>query len=156
MICSKHFTQYWQKCQNYLTEKNSITYVRVYHSACESANLMGSESTPPLHRPIKISFISWVIFFYVKSLIRPWTNHLLWLILVPVLLNYKISYRRYGDMMTVYLGSRQIIYLNKYDVVKEAFVKHGNSFTGRPQDLLWSKDICNCIGKFLVLNFRFP
>ena len=66
-----------------------------------------------------------------------------------------ISCGRYGDMMTVYLGSRQIIYLNKYDVVKEAFVKHGNSFTGRPQDLLWSKDICQCIGTFLFLNLSF-
>ena len=49
-------------------------------------------------------------------------------------------------MMTVYLGSRQIIYLNTYDVIKEAFVKNGSSFLGRPQDLFWMKDLCGGIG----------
>ena len=39
---------------------------------------------------------------------------------------------RYGDIMTVYLGVRQTVYLNTYDVIKEAFVKQGHSFSGRP------------------------
>ena len=50
--------------------------------------------------------------------------------------------------MTVYLGSRQIIFLNTYDAIKEAYVKLGQSFTGRPQDLIWTKDICAGKGDF--------
>ena len=48
---------------------------------------------------------------------------------------------RYGDIMTVYLGSRCTIMLNSYDVIKEAFVKHGNVLSGRPQDLFFIEQI---------------
>ena len=55
--------------------------------------------------------------------------------------------------MTVCLGSRQIIFLNTYDVIKEAYVKLGQSFTGRPQDLIWTKDICAGKGDFKISDF---
>ena len=56
---------------------------------------------------------------------------------------------RYGDIMTVYLGVRQTIYLNTYDVIKEAFVKQGHSFSGRPQDLFHMRELCKNIGRLL-------
>ena len=53
--------------------------------------------------------------------------------------------------MTVYLGSRCTIMLNSYDVIKEAFVKHGHVFSGRPQDLLFIKEITEGYGKIQFL-----
>ena len=44
-------------------------------------------------------------------------------------------------MTTVYLGSRQIIFLNTLDVIREAFSKNGDIFSGRPQDLFFFKEI---------------
>ena len=38
---------------------------------------------------------------------------------------------KYGDVYTIYLGSRRVVVLNGYDVIKEAFVKNGNVFSGR-------------------------
>ena len=49
--------------------------------------------------------------------------------------------------MTVYLGSRCTIMLNSYDVIKEAFVKHGNVLSGRPQDLFFIQEITEGFGK---------
>ena len=48
--------------------------------------------------------------------------------------------------MTVHMGTRQTIYLNTCDVIKEAFVKKGNSFSGRPQDIFWISELCDSIG----------
>ncbi len=48
--------------------------------------------------------------------------------------------------MTVHLGARETVYLNNYDVIKEAFVKNGHLFSGRPQDLFYMKELCNCSG----------
>ncbi len=42
--------------------------------------------------------------------------------------------------MTVYLGSRCTVFLNTYEVVKQAFVKKGDAFSGRPQDLYFMKE----------------
>ncbi len=39
--------------------------------------------------------------------------------------------------MTVYLGTRRVIMLNTLDVIREAFIKRGAEFSGRPQDLFW-------------------
>ena len=49
--------------------------------------------------------------------------------------------------MTFHLGPREIIYLNSYDVIREAFVKSGNSFSGRPQDWFWLAELCHGRGK---------
>ena len=58
---------------------------------------------------------------------------------------------RYGDIMTVYLGSRCTVMLNSYDVIKEAFVKNAHVFSGRPQDILFIKEITEGYGKILFL-----
>ena len=55
-------------------------------------------------------------------------------------------------MMTVYLGNRETVYLNTEEVIREAFVKHGHSFAGRPQDIFWMKELCDGIGKILSQN----
>ena len=49
-------------------------------------------------------------------------------------------------MMTVYLGSRETVYLNTYEVIREAFARHGHSFAGRPEDLFYMKEMCDGIG----------
>ena len=46
----------------------------------------------------------------------------------------------YGDIFTVYFGSQRVIILNSYEAIKEAFVKKGNAFSGRPKDLFLMKD----------------
>ena len=50
--------------------------------------------------------------------------------------------------MTVYLGSRRTIMLNSYDVIKEAFVKYGHEFSGRPQDLFL--ETTEGLGRYLL------
>ena len=55
-------------------------------------------------------------------------------------------------MMTVYLGTRETVYLNTEEVIREAFVKHGDSFAGRPQDIFWMKELCDGIGKKFVIK----
>ena len=39
---------------------------------------------------------------------------------------------KYGDVFTFYMGQRRVIVLNGYEVIKDAFVKHGHVFSGRP------------------------
>jgi len=39
---------------------------------------------------------------------------------------------KYGDVFTIYLGYRRVVILNGYDVIREAFAKHGHRFSGRP------------------------
>ena len=42
----------------------------------------------------------------------------------------------YGDIFTLYLGSRRVVVLNGYDVIKEALLgKHGRILSGRPNIL---------------------
>ena len=54
---------------------------------------------------------------------------------------------RYGDIFTVYFGARRVIILNSYEAIKEAFVKNGHVLAGRPQDILFVKDIQKGMGK---------
>ena len=49
--------------------------------------------------------------------------------------------------MTVYLGSRCTIMLNSYDVIKEAFVKHGHILSGRPRDLIYVTEMTEGLGR---------
>ena len=55
--------------------------------------------------------------------------------------------------MTVYLGSRATIYLNSYDVIKEAFVKNGISFAGRPNDYFYMTELGQSRGDSMFFNF---
>ena len=50
--------------------------------------------------------------------------------------------------MTVHLGPREAIYLNTYDIIKEAFVKNGASFSGRPQDYFYMTELGQSRGDF--------
>ncbi len=61
--------------------------------------------------------------------------------------------RKYGDIFIIYLGSTRVVMLNSYEIIKEAFVKHGNSFTGRPQDLFFIKYITKGNG---ILHIFYP
>ena len=69
-------------------------------------------------------------------------------------MKYQISIvHRYGDIMTVHLGSRETIYLNSYDVIKEAFVKNGNSFAGRPSDYFYMTELGQSRGDSILPLF---
>ncbi|KAK2156661.1 hypothetical protein LSH36_208g04096 [Paralvinella palmiformis] len=39
---------------------------------------------------------------------------------------------KYGDVFTIYLGSRRVVVLDGYDVIHDAFVKNAKVFSGRP------------------------
>ncbi|XP_077988758.1 cytochrome P450 2F2-like [Glandiceps talaboti] len=43
--------------------------------------------------------------------------------------------RRYGDVFAMKLGGQLAIVLNSYEVIREAFVKNGGVFSGRPHDV---------------------
>ncbi|CAH1790746.1 unnamed protein product, partial [Owenia fusiformis] len=43
--------------------------------------------------------------------------------------------RKYGDIMTIHMGSKPYIFLNSYDVIKEAFVAQKEYFSDRPDSL---------------------
>ncbi|XP_055957962.1 cytochrome P450 2J2-like [Patella vulgata] len=45
--------------------------------------------------------------------------------------------KEYGDICSAYFGSKLFIFLNSYDVIKEALVKNGDIFSHRPS-LFWS------------------
>lgn len=47
--------------------------------------------------------------------------------------------QKYGDIFIVYLGSKRVVMLCSYEVIKEAFVKYGNIFVDRPQDMFMIK-----------------
>ena len=40
--------------------------------------------------------------------------------------------RKYGDVFTIYMGMRRVVVLNGYEAIKEAFVRKGHAFSGRP------------------------
>ena len=39
---------------------------------------------------------------------------------------------KYGDVFTIFLGTKRVVVLNGYDVIKEAFVTNERAFSGRP------------------------
>ena len=52
-------------------------------------------------------------------------------------------------MTTVYLGTRCTVMLNSYDTIKEAFVRYGDVFAGRPQDLFFFRELLKGKGDFV-------
>lgn len=41
--------------------------------------------------------------------------------------------RRYGDVFSLYMGSRLVVVLNGYDVIREALLKRADVFSNRPK-----------------------
>ena len=56
---------------------------------------------------------------------------------------------KYGDVFTIYVGSRRMIVLNKYDVIKEALLKTPRKFDVR-SDMF--NDLTNGTGKTIIYN----
>ncbi|KAK2156658.1 hypothetical protein LSH36_208g04093 [Paralvinella palmiformis] len=46
---------------------------------------------------------------------------------------------KYGDVFTIYLGTRRVIVLNGYDVIYDAFVKNGQVFSGRGNSFIFAE-----------------
>ncbi|CAH1790747.1 unnamed protein product [Owenia fusiformis] len=44
-------------------------------------------------------------------------------------------HRKYGDVMTIHMGSKPYVFLNSYNVIKEAFVAQKEYFSDRPDSL---------------------
>uniref|UniRef100_A0A672YAJ9 Cytochrome P450, family 2, subfamily X, polypeptide 9 n=1 Tax=Sphaeramia orbicularis TaxID=375764 RepID=A0A672YAJ9_9TELE len=44
--------------------------------------------------------------------------------------------RRYGNVYSVFIGSKPVVVLNGFQAIKEALVNKGNDFSGRAQDLM--------------------
>ena len=51
-----------------------------------------------------------------------------------VILVFKNLREKYGDVFSVYMGNQLIIVLNGYAAIKDALVKHGKWFNGRPKN----------------------
>ncbi len=56
-------------------------------------------------------------------------------------------WNKYGDVFTVFFGSKPVIILNGYDTIKETFVTHGQVFSDRPTELTIFKDLNKGLGK---------
>lgn len=62
---------------------------------------------------------------------------------------------RYGEVYTVMLGSRRVVMLCSYEAIYEALVKRGKVFQGRPQDMLFIKELTKGQGRHsFLLNFK--
>ena len=59
----------------------------------------------------------------------------------------------YGDVFTLYMGSRRVVFLNSYNAIKDAFVKNGQAFSGRPHDLIFFQQITDGKGMYLCSTF---
>ena len=45
---------------------------------------------------------------------------------------FKLWRQRYGDIFSLHLGQQVLIVISSYQLLKEAFVKHGDVFSHRP------------------------
>ena len=54
---------------------------------------------------------------------------------------------QYGKIFTIYLGGRRTVILSDHNVIKDAFLKHSNSFIDRPQDMFFIQEITKGMGK---------
>ena len=61
--------------------------------------------------------------------------------------------RRYGDVFSLYMGSRLVVVLNGYDVIKEALVKHAAVFSNRPK--MFITDLVTNRGMHTFYQFLF-
>jgi len=57
--------------------------------------------------------------------------------------------RRYGNVFQVRFGSRAVVVLNGRETIKEAFVRQGDTFAGRPDFPSWA---VFCEGRSLTFN----
>ena len=63
--------------------------------------------------------------------------------------------RQYGDVFSLYMGQELVIVLSGYDVIKEAFVKHGDVFFDRPVTNLGTKGT-KYLGNWILLVIYRP
>ena len=59
--------------------------------------------------------------------------------------------RKYGDVFQICIGSRPVLVLNGYDTIRQALVKQGVDFAGRP-DLTSSRCVNNILGSSLAFT----
>ena len=55
--------------------------------------------------------------------------------------------KRYGDIYSLYFGSKLVIVMSGYDTLKEAFLKNGDMFHDRPKGNLFLDEFTKKLGK---------
>ena len=59
--------------------------------------------------------------------------------------------RKYGDVFTVYFGTRRVVVLDRYEVIYDVFVKNAQFFSGRPNTFTFT-EVTGGYGKETNLN----
>ncbi|XP_042571285.1 cytochrome P450 2J2-like [Cyprinus carpio] len=92
----------------------------------------------------------WTCIFFVFLLIRiqrprnfppgplplPLFGNLLHVNMANPLKDFERFAERYGNIFSLYTGSRPAVFLNSFEVIKEALVMKAQDFSGRPQDFM--------------------
>ena len=63
---------------------------------------------------------------------------------------FKAWRQQYGDIFSLHLGSHVLVVISSYQLLKEAFVKHGDVFSHRP-DMFVLEHIGQKLGAFATL-----
>ncbi|XP_067235321.1 vitamin D(3) 25-hydroxylase-like isoform X3 [Chanodichthys erythropterus] len=95
-------------------------------------------------------FLVWICIFFVFLLVRiqrprnfppgprplPIFGNLLHVNMDNPLKDFERFAERYGKMFSLYTGSRPTVFLNSFEVIKEALVTKAQDFSGRPQHFM--------------------
>ncbi|XP_069129904.1 cytochrome P450 2B4-like [Argopecten irradians] len=63
---------------------------------------------------------------------------------------FKKLRRKYGDVFSLRLGSCNMVVINGYDTLREAFIKHGDTLSERPNDIVFN--LLSSNGKGIVAS----
>lgn len=58
--------------------------------------------------------------------------------------------KKYGDIFSLSIGPYWMVFINRYDALREVFVKHGNTFSDRP-DVWYLREVKKKKGKVHTL-----
>ena len=58
--------------------------------------------------------------------------------------------KQYGDVYSLYLGSKLTIIISGYDALKDAFLKNGDTFSNRPIKMKFIDQMTKGLGRYLL------
>lgn len=58
---------------------------------------------------------------------------------------------KYGDVFSLHFGNKLVVVLNGIDVIREAFVKHGNTLSDRPK-IFVVDEVMNATGETILVS----
>ena len=56
--------------------------------------------------------------------------------------------KEYGDVYSLYLGTKLAIVISGYDAIKEAFLRNGDIFSNRPTNMKLIEKLTKGLGKY--------